>query len=163
MPPELLSDGILTPATDIYSFGILLWEMVSGQSAYPKEEYSEIILEVVDGRRPIIPEDCPPSLALLMRDCWHQDYRLRPTFEEIAGRLDNILEFTMAGSEEKQESLLMQGDVGELLWQHLSLECHCLGLVLHYVGVQVFCNYIFKLWKVDHQAVCGHFPHLLVN
>jgi len=112
MPPELLSDGILTPATDIYSFGILLWELISGQSAYPNEEYSEIILEVVNGRRPIIPEDCPPSLALLMRDCWHQDYRIRPTFEEIADRLDNIFEFTMAVWEDNQESLLMQGDVG---------------------------------------------------
>jgi len=112
MPPELLSDGILTPATDVYSFGMMLFEMMSGEVPYSSMEYTEIVMGVVAGVRPAIPPNCPPAVALLIRDCWHKDYRLRPTFREIADRLDNIIDHITCSVDSKQDPLLLKGDVG---------------------------------------------------
>ncbi|CAD7702914.1 unnamed protein product [Ostreobium quekettii] len=112
MPPELLSDGILTPATDVYSFGMMLFEMISGEAPYSSMEYTEIVMGVVAGVRPTIPRNCPPAVALLIKDCWHRDYRLRPTFREIADRLDNIIDHMTCPVDDKEDPLLLKGDVG---------------------------------------------------
>lgn len=93
MPPELLKDGILSPSVDVYSFGMLLWELLSKtEHPYPKKNHGEIILTVVnEGRRPHIGVDYPEMYADLIKDCWKQNRHDRPDFPEIVSRLKALL------------------------------------------------------------------------
>lgn len=88
MAPELLKNGLLTPAADIYSFGMLVWELVVGRAPYPKKCHNDIIVDVVDGKRPTIPAHCPSDIIALIQDCWHQDRTMRPSFSQVGDRLE---------------------------------------------------------------------------
>ncbi|EFN50522.1 hypothetical protein CHLNCDRAFT_29026, partial [Chlorella variabilis] len=76
--PELLTDGRLTKASDVFAFGILLWELVTGLRLFPDMHHMQIIVQVTQkGYRPPIPADFPPPLADLVRRCWAEDPRAR--------------------------------------------------------------------------------------
>ena len=70
-------------AVDVYSFGILLWAVVTGEQPYADvENMFQLAMQVTQkGRRPTIPSDCPARLAALMTACWHQKPLRRPTFQ----------------------------------------------------------------------------------
>lgn len=93
MPPELLKDGILSPSVDVYSFGMLLWELLSKtEQPYPNKNHGEIILTVVnEGRRPQLGDHYPEMYSDLIRDCWKQNRFDRPNFPEIVRRLKVLL------------------------------------------------------------------------
>jgi hypothetical protein len=50
-----------------------------------------VTLEVLEGRRPAVPADCPPAVAKLMKKCWHRDGAKRPTMEDVVSTIDNLL------------------------------------------------------------------------
>ncbi|CAD7700038.1 unnamed protein product [Ostreobium quekettii] len=89
-PPELLRDGLLTPAADVYSFGMLLWELVSGRKAFQDLAQQDIVVAAVAGRRPPVPRHCPSDIRSLIRDCWAADRKERPSFESVVGRLRRL-------------------------------------------------------------------------
>lgn len=92
MPPELLKGGVLSPAADVYSFGILLWELVTGESPYAGKNQGEIILDVVnDHDRPKLPSYIPDEYSSLAMDCWQHDHELRPAFPAIIDRIRKML------------------------------------------------------------------------
>lgn len=69
---------------DIYSYGILLWEIATGKIPFDDQNEQQIILGVSQGTlRPPIPSDCHEDFAHLMTSCWAQDAKLRPTSEEV--------------------------------------------------------------------------------
>ena len=80
----------LTPASDIYSFGLLLWSLYTGCHPYASLKSHEIMARVKSGFREDIPADCPPDYAALIRACWAQDSTQRPQATEIARRLQSI-------------------------------------------------------------------------
>ncbi|PRW20989.1 kinase [Chlorella sorokiniana] len=83
--PELLCEGRLTKSSDIYAFGILLWEMVSCQNAFSDTSTLQILWLVAHQKwRPPMPEGCPPALADLMQRCWQEDPRARPEASKVA-------------------------------------------------------------------------------
>ncbi|GMH33082.1 hypothetical protein BSKO_00916 [Bryopsis sp. KO-2023] len=90
MPPELLKDGLSTPAMDVYSYGMLLWEMLSEGLPYPNKNHGEILLGVVRGQRPKIPDNFPPGYAGLIEDCWQQDFSRRPDLTDVVKRLKTL-------------------------------------------------------------------------
>ncbi|GMH37443.1 hypothetical protein BSKO_05316 [Bryopsis sp. KO-2023] len=93
MPPELLKGGVLTPAADMYSFGVLLWELLTGLRPYATKNHGEIVLAVVnESMRPPIPDFCPPEFKELLQDCWRHSYQERPSFPEVIDRLKGMLE-----------------------------------------------------------------------
>ncbi|KAL6079948.1 Receptor-interacting serine/threonine-protein kinase 3 [Balamuthia mandrillaris] len=89
MAPESLLERQFSEKSDAYSFGVLLWELVARQSTpYPGESSPyNIALQVIDGMRPIIPEDCPKEFRELMQDCWKKNRDERPDFESLENRL----------------------------------------------------------------------------
>ncbi|DBA92395.1 hypothetical protein WJX77_010293 [Trebouxia sp. C0004] len=71
MPPEVLSHGKMTRAADIYSFGMLMWEMYTGSSVFKGLTVGQVFFAVVyQAQRPAIPEDCPDAFVTLMTSCW---------------------------------------------------------------------------------------------
>lgn len=117
MPPELLKEGILSPYADVYSFGMLLWELLSKtEHPFPNKNHGEIILAVVnEGRRPHLGTHYPEMYADLIRDCWKQNRADRPNFHEIVRRLKLLLadqEGGNVGSPSKSTSFSMNDSAG---------------------------------------------------
>ncbi|KAE9318311.1 hypothetical protein PF008_g18534 [Phytophthora fragariae] len=76
----------MTAEGDVYSFGILLYSTWSRSKPYGDQGMNpfQLMTAVVNGLRPVIPINCPPALARLMRSCWHQNPDIRPSFPEIS-------------------------------------------------------------------------------
>lgn len=87
MAPELLShESTNTAKSDIYAFGILLYELYSRKNPYEGEEYEEVLRQVCDpavSKRPPIPTLCPPNVANLMKECLEHDPNNRPTAKDV--------------------------------------------------------------------------------
>jgi receptor tyrosine kinase-like orphan receptor 1 len=88
MPPESILYGKFTTETDIWSFGVVMWEIFSyGLQPYYGYSNPEVI-EVVRARQILpTPEECPTRVYGLMVECWHEMPNRRPTFREIHARL----------------------------------------------------------------------------
>eukprot|EP00210_Caulerpa_lentillifera_P001592 g1530.t1 len=74
MSPEMLTEGKLSHAVDVYSFGMLLWEMIAMEDSFPIKTQSEVMLAIANGHRPRIPHNCPPGYSNLISCCWRHDY-----------------------------------------------------------------------------------------
>ncbi|KAL0035971.1 hypothetical protein WJX77_009876 [Trebouxia sp. C0004] len=91
MPPELLSQGKMTRAADVYSFGMLMWEMYTGCSLFKGLTVGQVFFMVVyEAHRPAVPEDCPEAFTALMTSCWRADPLERPTFQQITKDLQML-------------------------------------------------------------------------
>ncbi|GMH43382.1 hypothetical protein BSKO_11304 [Bryopsis sp. KO-2023] len=109
MPPELLKDGVLSPAADVYSFGIVLWELLAGSTPYKGKNHQTIVVDVVEGRRPRIPKEWPGVFKRLIRDCLQQRYHNRPNFAMISRRLEAMKEQPPFSYDTHRESVEMGG------------------------------------------------------
>ncbi|TYI49668.1 hypothetical protein E1A91_D12G051100v1 [Gossypium mustelinum] len=90
MAPELLngSSSKVSEKVDVFSFGIVLWEILTGEEPYANMHYGAIIGGIVSNTlRPPVPSYCDPEWKLLMEQCWAPDPVVRPSFTEIARRL----------------------------------------------------------------------------
>lgn len=113
MAPELIrGESSKTPETDVYSFGIILYEVIARAEPYEGENPMEVMRLVADKavqKRPPIPPDCPPKIAALMMECVDGDPSARPTFEEIDLRLKRM---TTENVDPSQAHLSMQARKG---------------------------------------------------
>lgn len=93
MAPEVMLKGAITNKVDIYSFGIILWEILTRKEAFQNHsDYDEFVEAVcTHGERPPIPLSCPPKLKRLMQECWQASPEARPTFAEIVPRIDEVI------------------------------------------------------------------------
>ncbi|XAR56919.1 Non-specific serine/threonine protein kinase [Bertholletia excelsa] len=90
MAPELLngSSNKVSEKVDVFSFGIVLWEILTGEEPYANMHYGAIIGGIVNNTlRPTIPSLCDPEWRRLMEQCWAPNPGARPSFTEIASRL----------------------------------------------------------------------------
>ena len=94
MAPELLLGRSLnTDASDVYAFGVLVYEMFSGEEPYEGEDPAEVLQLVCDkavNKRPEMPKNCPAQISSLMRDCLVYNPEERPTFVELDKRVKRV-------------------------------------------------------------------------
>ncbi|KAK8406422.1 hypothetical protein O3P69_007237 [Scylla paramamosain] len=89
MAPELLTKGDVSTKCDVYSYAIILWEMLSTSHPFKGLDIFQIMETIEAGGRPPLPSGgVSPELKELITSCWAQNPSLRPSFEEILGALD---------------------------------------------------------------------------
>ncbi|XP_011857747.1 PREDICTED: proto-oncogene tyrosine-protein kinase ROS [Mandrillus leucophaeus] len=94
MAPESLMDGIFTTQSDVWSFGILIWEILTlGHQPYPAHSNLDVLNYVQTGGRLEPPRNCPDDLWNLMTQCWAQEPDQRPTFHRIQDQLQLFRNF----------------------------------------------------------------------
>ena len=84
LAPEVLSRKPYTKKSEIYSFGMIMWEYTTGKKPFHDRPHNHIlILDILKGERPQITDDTPKFYAELMKRCWDHNPENRPTAEEI--------------------------------------------------------------------------------
>ena len=92
MAPESIDLFEFTIQSDVWSYGVLLWEMVTfGGFPYPEVRPSQLLDKLCSGHRLKKPVHCSDDLYGVMSSCWNVDPELRPTFEDLCGVLEDML------------------------------------------------------------------------
>ncbi|XP_067122135.1 ephrin type-A receptor 4-A-like isoform X2 [Centruroides vittatus] len=90
--PEAIAFRKFTSASDVWSFGIVCWEVMSyGERPYWNWSNQDVIKSIEKGYRLPAPMDCPEAIHQLMLDCWQKDRSHRPMFATIVKTLDKLM------------------------------------------------------------------------
>uniref|UniRef100_A0A8C5D4Z8 Tyrosine-protein kinase receptor n=1 Tax=Gouania willdenowi TaxID=441366 RepID=A0A8C5D4Z8_GOUWI len=93
MSPESLKDGVFTTYSDVWSFGVVLWEISTlAEQPYQGLSNEQVLRFVMEGGLLEKPQNCPDMLFELMRMCWQYNPKMRPSFVEIISSLKEELE-----------------------------------------------------------------------
>ena len=90
MAPEALFEWKFSTKSDVWSFGILLYEIITnGIRPYPGMSNEEVIIKIKEGYRLQQPVRCPHWLYMIILDCWKPEAEDRPTFEALQYNLES--------------------------------------------------------------------------
>ncbi|KAM0967580.1 hypothetical protein FF1_016098 [Malus domestica] len=104
MAPEVIEHRPYNHKADVFSFGVVLWELLTGKLPYENLTPLQAAVGVVQkGLRPTIPSHTNPMLMELMERCWQQDPSLRPEFSEIVNMLQHLARKVAKGSEDRRK------------------------------------------------------------
>ncbi|CAK9153933.1 unnamed protein product [Ilex paraguariensis] len=104
MAPEVIEHKPYDHKADVFSFGIVLWELLTGKLPYEYLTPLQAAVGVVQkGLRPTIPKQIHPKLAELLERCWQHDPTLRPDFSEITEILQQITKEAGDGEDQRKE------------------------------------------------------------
>ncbi|XP_005915890.1 ankyrin repeat and protein kinase domain-containing protein 1 [Haplochromis burtoni] len=100
IPPETFTHSPDPPGTtfDVYSFGIVMWEILTQQKPYAGCSVTTVLLQVSQGKRPcvtMIPDQRPPEceqMISIMKQCWDDDHRKRPPFSDFVKQTEALSE-----------------------------------------------------------------------
>lgn len=104
MAPEVIEHKPYDHKADVFSFAVVLWELLTGKLPYEYLTPLQAAVGVVQkGLRPTIPKNTHPKLAELLERCWQQDPALRPDFSEIIPILQQIAKEVGNGDERNKD------------------------------------------------------------
>lgn len=96
MAPEVIEGKKYSEKADVYSAGVIFWEIASRKRFFSEIAFlSQVEDMVIAGERPSIPQDCldeVPEFAEVIRDCWQNDPSARPSFKQVVERIAQIIE-----------------------------------------------------------------------
>lgn len=103
MAPEVINHEPYDHKADVFSFAIVLWELVTLKLPYESMTPLQAALGVRQGNRPELPENTHPGLLDLMQRCWDTDPVVRPSFSEIEVELEELLKLVQASGETSEQ------------------------------------------------------------
>ncbi|XP_055591347.1 insulin-like receptor [Uranotaenia lowii] len=130
MAPESLKDGVFSSSSDVFSYGVVLWEMATlASQPYQGLTNDQVLRYVIDGGVMERPENCPDKLYDMMRRCWQHRPTARPTFLDIINMLlpdanDRFLEVAYFCS---QEALDMAPQHHQIIMDDVTTPLHPSG------------------------------------
>ncbi|XP_043976660.1 mitogen-activated protein kinase kinase kinase 10 [Gambusia affinis] len=96
MAPEVIKHSLFSKSSDVWSFGVLLWELLTGEVPYREIDALAVAYGVAMNKLTLpIPSTCPEPFVLLLRECWSANPRGRPSFTSILRRLQAIEQSSM--------------------------------------------------------------------
>ncbi|XP_078133830.1 tyrosine-protein kinase receptor TYRO3 [Sander vitreus] len=111
---ESLSDNVYTTQSDVWAFGVTMWEiMTRGQTPYPGVENSEIYEFLIKGERLKKPPDCRADIYELMHSCWSPVPKCRPSFQHVVVHLEALLLSLSPATPPRDTLLYVNLDGGE--------------------------------------------------
>uniref|UniRef100_A0A8C2XEP5 receptor protein-tyrosine kinase n=1 Tax=Cyclopterus lumpus TaxID=8103 RepID=A0A8C2XEP5_CYCLU len=120
--PEAIAYRKFTSASDVWSYGIVMWEVMSyGERPYWEMSNQDVIKAVEESYRLPGPMDCPEALYHLMMDCWQRERSSRPKFDEIVCLLDKLIR----NPSSLKKLVNSSHRVSNLLVEHASVEGNC--------------------------------------
>jgi len=146
--PELFNSEQYSEKIDVYSFGVLLWELLTHDVPFRGLTPFMIVRQVTESHsRPLIPQNCPPKLAKLIKACWDQDPSRRPEFSKIAEILEKG-EVSFPGTNVELVAAYINQVKGSKTNEELpeNLELHLSNLIDKYIdGANTLFPEIFNL------------------
>src|SRR6266498_639656 len=112
MAPETLRRKVYTTASDIYSFSMIMWELITGRMPFWDQNNDiELIIKICKDFRPPIIENTPKGYIELMQECWDSNPNKRPTTFYILEKLFNI----MSVEEENPTKIIKSSNIGPII------------------------------------------------
>ena len=91
LAPETLKEGIYSPETDMWAYGVVLWEIFScGQMPYKALSNPEVIQRILKAKPLPKPAHCPDMVYRIMLACWRIDPQMRPNFKEVNKQVEKF-------------------------------------------------------------------------
>jgi serine/threonine protein kinase len=91
MAPEVITNAAYSEKADVFSYGVVIWEVITRQAPWQGMQPMQIAYNVVhQSMRPPVPPGISPPVQYLMQQCWHQDPNQRPSFTEILQQLKSL-------------------------------------------------------------------------
>src|SRR5579859_7435255 len=109
MAPEIFKGQGYTKASDIYSFGMIMWEFMTGRRPFWNETHDiELMIRICDGLRPPIVTNAPDGYIKLMKKCWRSDPTKRPIAEDIQKKVKKLRK----NNDENPTEIIRSPDIG---------------------------------------------------
>ncbi|VDN05815.1 unnamed protein product [Thelazia callipaeda] len=90
LAPEVIRDRKCSKAMDVWSFGLVLWEVLTGATPFEGLGPGAVQLQIGTFVKQKIPSSCPADLRQIIESCWHDDPLQRPTFKDLIIDLENF-------------------------------------------------------------------------
>ena len=83
MAPELVIEQTRSKKSDVYSYGIVVWEMQTGEIPFREKQGLAVVKALIFGERITIPSNCPPLMKKILESCLEENYTKRRTMKEL--------------------------------------------------------------------------------
>jgi len=89
--PEVIRGQQYDEKADIYSFGVVMWEMLTRKQPFAGRNFMGVSLDILEGKRPEVPSDCPEPYHKMMTHCWHAKPERRPSISDVLELLTKLV------------------------------------------------------------------------